>query len=65
MTDAKHRAMVHRTGAKPRTSYWAAIGPWRDNADAAKKDADAHRLETNPVARIRICTISFEEYTGS
>ena len=59
----KHRAMVRRVNVRE-TVYWAAIGPWRDNVEAAKKDADAHRLETNPVALIRIYTLSSEEYMG-
>lgn len=63
MTNATHRAMVRRTNVRG-THYWAAIGPWRDNMAAAKKDADAHRLKTNPVARIRIYSLVAQEYNG-
>jgi len=62
-TSRSHKAMVRRTNAKG-SPYWAGIGPWRNSVDAARKDADAHRLEHNPVAKIRIYTLSSEEYNG-
>ncbi len=59
----QHKAMVQRTNARG-SLYWAGIGPWRSTAAAAKLDADAHRIETNPVAKIRIYSLSSETYNG-
>jgi hypothetical protein len=62
MTNYRAMVFVHWQGKKP--PHWKSIGGWRKNMAEAKADADNHRINVNPVAKIQIHTLTTEVYNG-
>lgn len=60
----QYRAMVFVPWQGKKPPHWKGLGIWRRTKDEAKKDADNHRINTNPVAKIQIHTLSMEVYDG-